>query len=685
MHAKHVWSALSLATLFALSACGGGGGGSGAGASASSGTTPAPAVPAAPSPVPVSPAVPPAAPALIPEAGPVGATLYESALVLRVLRPDAVWTYRGTEGNPSVGMVPLVYTNIVTQAGSGAVVSQTASNAFNGGTGAARALRYDSGTYKFATPAAFIQGNVTLAADIVELRSPVKLNDQYTSLDQKGVNLGIDLDGDKVNDTADFAVYARVIGKEFVDLPNRLGVDTVRVDTTMRSRSTLSAKGTLTPVNEVVYSHWYAPGVGVVKSRLSKADVVGGTLPGATMTEVLQNWDGLTEGLGQTARVKATAPASSLLAGSELQYPFDAVGFGTHAVVGAFLPNKPPSAGVVLAQLDPGGKVLSARNYGIAELFPGAEYLTDLRLLRYGDELRMLAKVGPGDIGMVAFDASGQRIVRASVRLLSEPMMASNLQEPSFRAAIDDTGVWVGWRHFVNQGTGLYRYAMSLRQFTLDGQAVGSARTFLSPADTTNILDSSLAIDGTRLALSWRSVDALDTRRMILIDTTSGALLAERPVDVSSEQCFHIRMVALRPGLAAVCSNGSSRTVGAARLGTNGEFLLSSGPTLPGEKLSAPWYSGFWGGEYTGSKGELMVAGLENGRYWPEEDSSFFTVVFRTRSAGGPLSAGQPELLARIKNGDIALSKIVLLDKRSLIIERDQQGYLHSTSVWLPN
>lgn len=682
MHAKQAWSALALSALFALSACGGGGA-SGFGTSTPSAGTSAPTLPVSPPAVPAPATTAPAVVGLIPEAGPVGATLYENAFALRVLRPYGLWSYRGTETNPSVGMVPRVYENSVSHAGSNESTIQTTSNAFNSGSVRPSFLRYESGTYKLTYPAAFVQGNVTMAADVVELRSPVRMNDQYTSLDQKGVDLGTDLDGDKIIDKTDLAVYSRVIGKESIDLPNRLGVETVRVDTTMRSRSTLSATRTLTPVNEIVYSHWYAPGIGVVKSRLSKADVVGGTHPGPTFTEVLVNWDGVSEGLGQTARVKAVAPASSPLAGSEMQWPFDAVGFGTHAVVGAFVPNTPPSTGIILAQLDPAGKVLAARKYGIAEMFPGAEAITDLRLLRYGDELRLLAKVS-GDIRMIVFDSTGQRIVRAATRLLTEPMFASNLQEWAFRAAIDDTGIWVGWRHFVDRGTGLYRYAMSLQKFTLDGQPVGMARTFLSPADTTNILDVSMASDGTRLAMSWRSVDELDTRRMILVDTVSGTLLAERPVGVSSKQCFRIAMVALQPGLAATCSEGSTGGISAVRLGTNGEFLLSSGATLPAEKLTAPFYSGFWGGMYTGSGGELMVFATENDRYWPEENSSWYTVVFRTRSGGGALAATQPELLARIRSDEVAPSKVVLLDKRILSVETDKNGIMYSTSVWLP-
>ena len=52
--------------------------------------------------------------------------------------------------------------------------------------------------------------------DVIELRSPVQVNDQYTAFDRRIVGALPDADGDGMAETLDLASYSRVIGTETV-------------------------------------------------------------------------------------------------------------------------------------------------------------------------------------------------------------------------------------------------------------------------------------------------------------------------------------------------------------------------------------------------------------------------------------------------------------------------------------
>jgi hypothetical protein len=167
-------------------------------------------------------------------------------------------------------------------------------------------------------------------------------------------------------------LYSRVAGAETLDLPNRLQVRTVRVDTTMRVRATFSKTGTATPVYESVQQVWYAPGIGVVKTRAEQPSDAGPAQPNRIVTEALQNWDGdVSEGLGHLPPVDGIVRED----GASLSYPMplaaiDAAGFDDHAVVLA----PTADAGTVnLVQLDQRGNLAVQTPYRLDVLFPDHE------------------------------------------------------------------------------------------------------------------------------------------------------------------------------------------------------------------------------------------------------------------------------------------------------------------------
>jgi hypothetical protein len=668
---NHLFSGLTLAVLALVSGCGGGGASNGGTAS----VTPPPVATTS---------------GLIPEAGAVGATLYADAAPLRVLRDGAVWTYHGVDqpygaaSSPSQGRA---YTNTVKHAATSGGVLENGSNAFNGGPDTAGPLRFEGGSYKYTEHISLTANAPAQTVDVIELRSPVKINDQYVGLDRHIADGGVDLDGDKVNDALDVAMYARVIGEEVLDLPNRRQVKTVHVDITLRARVISSKTGAPSPLYEAVQSNWYAPGLGIVQTRGTEPNTIDPTAPNRVVTEILQNWDGLSEGLGYTGAVAGVAPASSSLAGAALQFPLDAVGFDTHAVVATFIPGQPSAVGIAIAQLDTRGNVLAARSYTRAELFPAAQYFNQPRLLRVGSELRLLARTD-NDVSMVALDPTGQRILRPAISMLSDPQLGYDHEATSYRVSTDGSSIWLGWLRIIPAPDSVYLRSLAVQHFDASGQALGAAHVMLAPVNA-DIGNFSMALSDARLAVSWRQTGVPSASRLAMIDTASGALLADKTVGTGVcdyASCIHFDVLALQPGIAMVGWSPPLSPIGAARLDASGEPVLSAGTTLLTDTLKAPWLTPISGAVFNGLGGQLTVSASQHAKYWPEDTlESGFTSVFQTSGNSGPLAASELVLLARIPGFPVNVLTTVQLGNRLLLIGSDSAGYLNSMAVWKAN
>ncbi|MGX4642475.1 hypothetical protein [Massilia sp. SYSU DXS3249] len=677
MNQQRIVPVLAWACLSLLGACGGGGGEvNPAVVVPLAGSSPAPANPAPSTPL-------PAETSLVPDAGPVGAILYADAAPLRVLRPGATWTYRGTvQPQGSAGTDNIVYANKVSITGpDGQAYAQQHTNEFNLGASVYPELRFEGGAWTTGANVEFSGSGSRVSERMAELRSPVRVNDLYGIVERRNVDTGTDFDGDRINETASVAMYSRVVGRESLDLPNRRGLEAVRVDMTMRVRVTTSAARTALPVYESVRSYWYAPGIGVVKQRLEEPNSTAG-LPNRVVTEVLENWDGLSEGLGYLPTQTTVAPASSPAAGNALQYASAAVGFDTHAVVAGHQAGTPMANGIMLAQLDARGAMVAARNYAMAELFPGASYVTEPRLVRSGDELRLFARVGQA-VGMASLDATGQRILRPAVAMVTDTALYPASDSTSYRVAADGANFWIAWLRTTQEADGRYPRSAMVARVDGNGQMQAPARFVIEPVNA-DIHDFSMAVDGGRVGLSWYEGNLPSTiRRLATIDTASTAL-SRGTLDLPPETCLNAGMLGLQPGLAITCWNNTLTSLGGARIGANGQPVLANGTTLAGEAFKAPWLTRVSGGALaSGGAGELYVTVGQYAPYWPGEFESGFTTVLRTDSAGGALAAREPVLLARLREPTGQLVSIVKLGNRLLLLGNSVGGQLTTTVVWL--
>ena len=657
----------------ALGGCGGGGSGSGS-------STPSPTPTPTPTPAPAPPP-PLAVSGLVPAAPTVGATLYADAASLRVLRAGAVWRYHGVE-KPAGELATdfNAYTNTVTAVTSGSGLTQRATHPFNDEE-ESDTIRYEGGAYMSTDQIALSANIPAQAVDVIELRSPVKVNDQYVSIDKHIADSGVDLDDDKVNDALDVAVYSTVVGEEMLDLPNRRQVKAVQVDERLRARVKYSKTGTVSVIYESLQSTWYAPGIGVVKSRLEQPNNTNG-LPNRVVTELLENWDGVTEGLGHANTVVAASPAGSSLSGPPLQYVGDVVAFDTSAVAIGQIPNQPSNQGLAVAQLDARGNVVAARTYARADLFPGTDFFWEPHAIRVGSEVRIFAHTGNQQLSMVALDASGQRIVRPAVHVVNDAQMGNDNDNTSYRVASDSTGIWIGWLRATWDGQTSNRW-LAAQHFDAHGVALGPVSTVTSPASF-DMSRLNMALDGSRLAFSWYASNVKPSWRLAMIDTGTGARVADQVLGITFESCRFLNTVALRQGLAMTCSDLSG--IGAVRVDANGYPVLSAGATIQTSKLQAPWLLPSRGhaGVYGGTTGQLIASVLQDGQFWPEGRSDLsFTTLFQTAGTG-PLTANEPMLLARISPA-VFVQTLVRIGNRILVVGADSAGNMNTTVVWLPN
>lgn len=685
---QHRLSALALACLSFLSACGGGGGGGGATAPAtSSAAAPAPA-PGPAAAAPAVPAAPPSAPSLIPEPATAGVVLYNDTGPLRMLVDGSTRTYRGSDDAQGADATAITYSNKVTlSASSASAYAEQNSNLFNGGAAALGSLRVEKGDVLASGLVAFRQGTPALAENLTELRLPVKVNDQFGTIERKNVDIGADLDGDKINETATVAQYSRVFGNEPVDLPNRRALTALRVDTRLRVQITPSATKVAGPVQETLRSTWYAPGLGIVKQRLEQPNPVAGR-PNRVVTEVLEQWDGGTVGLGALPSQVPVAPASVAgFAGSRLQFPVAAAGFATHAVVAASVADRPISRGIVLAQIDPRGAIVAARDYTVAELFPGATtYMLELRLIPHGDFLRLTARLDDGTVRMAHLNATGQQIVMAPTNYGTNSSGASDTEGLTFHM-MESASFYFTRMYAALYPDGLLYKSADVSRVDGLGGLNAMPNTVIEPvaAEIRNFT-AAAALNAT--GYSWRETTAQTSVRRVAAVRPSfdsfDLIVKRQTLDLPAGACLEADMAALQPGLAITCWVSTSDALAAAHVDTQAQLLLAQGGTLAGEVLKAPWLLPITARpRVLGAAGELHVVANQFGSYWPGEAATPFVTVFRTNAGQSRLALPEPVLLARIRDVPGSVRHVVPVGNRLLVIGATNNDYMSTTPVWL--
>ena len=221
---------------------------------------------------------------LVPDAPALGATLAADATTLRPLVPGAVWQYAGTA--PSGG----TYDNTITHTAASPGVTESGTNTFDSGEGSVHVVALN-GQILQPDPQDADGDGVADISNFVELRSPVRVNDQIVAFDERIPGLVPDVDGDGQAEHFDLAIYSRVIGAEDVALEGLPTQHAVRVDHIVIGRVVLSKDGTRLPSLSSTQSVWYAPSLGIVRRRLDAPSDDG--LSRDVTDERLTGWSGL--------------------------------------------------------------------------------------------------------------------------------------------------------------------------------------------------------------------------------------------------------------------------------------------------------------------------------------------------------------------------------------------------------
>lgn len=221
---------------------------------------------------------------LVPDAPVLGATLAADATTLRPLVPGAVWQYSGTNASGDA------YENTVNHTAASPGVTESGTNTFDTGAGSVHVVEVD-GQIVQPDPQDADGDGVADISNVVELRSPVRVNDQIVALDERIPGLVPDVDGDGQAEYFDLAIYSRVIGAEDVALEGLPTQHAVRVDHIVIGRVVLSRDGTRLPSVSSTQSIWYAAELGIVRRRLDAPSDDG--LSREVTDERLTGWSGL--------------------------------------------------------------------------------------------------------------------------------------------------------------------------------------------------------------------------------------------------------------------------------------------------------------------------------------------------------------------------------------------------------
>ena len=506
MRIRSIHLALASAVLATLVSCGGGGGSGSGSTSPGSGSSGGGS----------------SATGLVPAAPSVGAVIAADATQFRVLRAGATWSYRGFDQLDGQSANGTVYADVVTHAAASGGTAEMLSNGNNEG----------SDTSVIVSAAGVVKTTVTIdptglgkpeTFDDVELRSPVRIDDQYTVYDRHFDNGGSDFDGDGINDALDVAAWRRVVGTEVLDLHHRRQVSTVRVDETLRLRVRYSRDGSYSSVIEIVQSTWYAAGIGIVRVRSDRPNQNVSSLRHIT-TEELLTWDGLSAGVGPLPPQAAalTAPATS--SGAIAAIVEDASAFDDHVVVASSMVDTPTALGFALTSIDPRGRLLATRNYTPSAWSAG--FLAPQQLLRLGSELRLVALID-NRLSMLSFDASGQLPLSAPVILTSDAVYG--FDSVYARAAAGGSRFWLVWLATYNVGTTQVA-DLKVQGFDVAGVPATTAVVLeqaINPTTISNVRIATSAADP--VLVSWTYSGASGGEgRYAAINASTGALLARR-------------------------------------------------------------------------------------------------------------------------------------------------------------
>jgi hypothetical protein len=624
----------------ALWACGGGGGGDSGG----------------------GPASPPVSggSGLIPTAPALGATLANDATTLRPLVTNAVWTYRGVESDSGTSTV---YTNTVSHQASGAgEVSESGTNQANLGA-YQQNVSHRSGEVHVSSTVDLGNGQ-SQTVDQLELRSPVRVNDQVTHLDVAGADLGTDLDGDGRNETLDVASYSRVIGEETLDLVSFPGVSAVRVSTFVVARVRGTRGQTATDTSTL--DTWYAPGIGIVRIGTDLPNSIGGR---TVTNETLVNYDGVVQGVGFLPPRAATSPF-----GVRQRFMVDAVGFGTHALLMSYA-GAAAVDGIAMSKVDVRGQVQSTVLH--AGISAG-----NARMARVAGEARVVYLDNTG-LAMRAFDSSGNTIGVAPTLLKPGAVSSSATGEQFVLAGAGDV-MWLVWFEFpVSPST---QYTMRARPFDAAGLPLAADSVLVTTGNPGSVRDLKANGSPGHAIVSWNE-GALHFYALM-----QGAAAPTLHATGISNGTADVLFPAATATGAALMWKGAVGATGAwqpfgVRFDALGEPWWTGSGGIPGtsESLALGWISNAVSVKPAvgGGTPSLDLLAVDSAKLWPEDiTATQLSVVTEITPGDRPLAANpQARLLAR---GALPMSMsphLVGLSNNVLLFVDEPAG-VTITSVW---
>jgi hypothetical protein len=468
---RHLRSMTVVLALF-MTACGGGGGGA-------SGTDPGSGEASTST-------------GLVPAAPETGATLHANAADLRPLIDGAVWRYRGiktaADGSP-LGE----YTSAISQKSSGGSLQETESQVFADAEETSPILLSGGSVVTQVKDPLGVGSNEVVS--MIELRSPVRINDQYTLFERRNMPTDTDVDGDGKTDVADLALFSRVIGNESVALPElSRTVTAVKIETTALLRIKRSSNGTSMPVSTLLRTQWYAPGIGVVRRKLSEVSTPGNT-GSIVYDERLTGWDGITQGLGALPPVPASVPNANTI----LPTPLAATSLGDRVLVLAESMQPGVPGDLTLAVFDKRGVLLSTKPApGLGDSRNGYSTPKLFRIDTNTALLAMPAGDAPGTIRLQRVDASGT--LQGSTFTLQLPTHHLNLP-----AAWDGESLWVAWLSIsVKPGS---PGDLMLQPFSANGEPLAPAQRLEASNTGDSISSVALSAAAGRLLMTWARTD----------------------------------------------------------------------------------------------------------------------------------------------------------------------------------
>lgn len=666
MGVRMEWAARGCAALlaFALVACGGGGGGETEDPPPSGGgggdATPSGLLPASPA---------------------LGPTLHSDATRLLPLRDGTVVRYRGVHvAAPS----PRGYSNTVRWTAGADGYRGAASNAVDDGPDPGSLVLVQSGAIKVRESVS-LEGTLPAETiDITLLRSPVRAGDRHVALDRRYASVGVDYDGDAVHDGLDVAVWSDVAGSDTVTLATGRRVTALRVDTKIRMRLRLSFDRITVPPTESVMSHWFADGLGIVKSRYQPPSIDG---VADVVEETLETLDAGDSGIGHTEPALQFVPGST----TGVPAPGTTVFPDGHVVAITGLPGEPSSIGFSLARIDTRGRVVAVKPYRYADVAARGGMGRAPQLMQMGNELRVVFASDDG-IQMLRLDATGQTLLAPRAVVLSTAPLHGSDDGVLFSAGVAGGQLWLSWMDYPVYVNDVYLSTLSAQSFDAAGVPTappGVLATGLRPLTVRG--PHMAAASGNRLLLSWTvTLNDLVSGYYAVFGHAVTAPLAQgalAPVtDTSACRAGLQRPFGPTDGAPAFWCFGNGQW-GSATLDAALAPVLSGGalrvdPLLPADIRGVPGTL-----TLTPAPGRLVLSGQQTGRLWPEDsaDTIFWQIGDLPWRADGSADTAGYVTLARLYGQNFVPVTQVPLADRILVIGTDcecQGGLLSTMVVW---